>query len=226
VRVITPIAEDLWVLDAPFRVIGVELGARMTVARLPGGRLWLHSPVPLGEQDRAALGALGRVEYVVAPSKVHHLFVGPLLELHPAARSFGAPGLAQKRPALRLDAELDDRAPAEWADEIEQLLLRGAPLMNEVFFYHRRSRSLIVTDAAFNIGSSDHFWTRSYLTLMGAYGGFSQSNMVWLCVRDRALVRASIERALDWDFERIIMSHGAVLESGGKDALRAAFEWC
>jgi hypothetical protein len=222
---IAAIAEDLWGIEWPFCVAGIRLGARMTIVRLPGGRLWLHSPVPLDAADREALDALGSVRYVVAPSKVHHMFVAPLLEAHPKARLFGAPGLADKRPELSFHAELGELAPSEWAGEIEQTLLRGAPMMNEVIFFHPRTRTLIVTDAAFNIVSSEHLWTRTYLRMMGAHGGFRQSKMVRLCVRDRDAARRSIARVLEWDFDRVIVTHGAVLETGGKAALRAAFAW-
>jgi hypothetical protein len=30
---------------------------------------------------------------------------------------------------------------------------------------------------------------------------------------------------LEWDFERVIVTHGEVLETGGREALRSAFEW-
>ena len=33
----------------------------------------------------------------------------------------------------------------------------------------------------------------------------------------------SLERILEWDFERILPSHGEVLERGGRDALREAW---
>jgi hypothetical protein len=222
---VSPIADDLWAFVWPFRVAGIRLGARMTIVRLPGGRLWIHSPVPMEAADREALDRLGSVRYVVAPSKVHHLFVLPLLEAYPNARLFVAPGLSVKRPELPVHAELGDQPPSEWEGELEQALLRGAPLMNELFFFHPRSRTLIVTDAAFNIASSDHLWTRLYLRMMGAYGGFAQSKMVRLCVRDRAAVRESIERVLEWDFDRVVVTHGALLETGGKAAVRAAFAW-
>jgi len=41
----------------------------------------------------------------------------------------------------------------------------------------------------------------------------------------RAQNRASIDRILQWDFDRIIMAHGDVVESGGKAALRGAFSF-
>jgi hypothetical protein len=222
--VITRIGEELWAVDAPFRVIGVHLGARMTVARLPGNRLWLHSPVPIDEAAREALDELGTVEHVVAPSKVHHLFVQSLMEAYPNAKLHGAPGLASKRKDLTFASTLTSDVSA-WSDTLDELLVAGAPLMNEVLFLHRPSRSLIVTDVAFNIASADRWWTRTYLRMMGAYGGFGQSRMVKFCVTNRQEVRASIDRALDWDFDRVVVTHGSVLESRGKDALRRVFDW-
>lgn len=221
---IASIAEDLWGVEVPFRVAGIRLGARMTVVRLSDGRLWLHSPVSIDDALRAEIDALGSVAHLIAPSKVHHLFVPKLASIYPNAALWGAPGLADKRKDISFHGELGETAP-EWESEIEQLLVEGAPLMNEVLFFHRPSRSLIVTDIAFNIASAEHWWTRSYLRMMGVYGGFGQSRMVKLCARDRAAIKKSIDRALDWDFDRVVVTHGAVLESGGKDALRSLFAW-
>ena len=44
---LNPIGPDLWELNAPLTVFGMALGHRMTVARLPAGSLWLHSPVEM-----------------------------------------------------------------------------------------------------------------------------------------------------------------------------------
>jgi hypothetical protein len=42
---------------------------------------------------------------------------------------------------------------------------------------------------------------------------------------DRDAARESIERILRWDFDRIVIGHGEMVETGGKAALRAAYEW-
>ena len=46
----------------------------------------------------------------------------------------------------------------------------------------------------------------------------------WL-IKDRAAARASLERILAWDFDRIIVAHGDVLESGGHEILRRGYAW-
>jgi hypothetical protein len=44
-------------------------------------------------------------------------------------------------------------------------------------------------------------------------------------IRDRAAARRSIERILAWDFDRIAIGHGEMVESGGREALRDAYGW-
>jgi hypothetical protein len=34
-----------------------------------------------------------------------------------------------------------------------------------------------------------------------------------------------VDRILDWDFDRIIVGHGELLESDGRNALRNAYVW-
>jgi len=41
-------------------------------------------------------------------------------------------------------------------------------------------------------------------------------------VSDHAALRKSLERALLWDFERIVPGHGDVIEHAGPAAIRAA----
>ena len=42
---------------------------------------------------------------------------------------------------------------------------------------------------------------------------------------DRRRMRTAVERILDWDFDQIIVGHGAVVENNGQEAFRTAFRW-
>ena len=221
--VLRSVADGLWVAEHPLKIAGLALGSRMTVARLSDGSSWLHSPVRF--VPSTDVRAVGPVSAIVAPSKVHHLMVKDWTDAYGDARLFGAPGLSQKRPDLSFHTELGDEAPPEWDGVLDQLVIRGAPWVNEVLFLHRPSRTLIVTDAAFNIPAAPDWWTRGYLRAFGALGGFAQSRMFKLCVRDRRAVRESIDRVLAWDFDRVIVTHGEILESGGKRAIEDVFAW-
>ncbi len=59
---------DLWITDSPLRFLGLEVGARMTVVRLPGPKLLLHSPIAATADLVREVKALGPVAYLVAPT--------------------------------------------------------------------------------------------------------------------------------------------------------------
>ncbi len=216
---------NLWVVDRPQRFYGLEVGTRMTVIRLPGERLLLHSPVSLDAELRRELEAIGRVCFVVAPNRVHHLHAGEVAAAYPDARLWVAPGLPRKRPDLVFAGVLDDEAPAEWRDEVEQVFFRGRPYENEVVFFHRPSRTLILCDLAFNFGARTATPTRLLMRLLRSYGRFGPSTLDPWLIRDRTAARQSLERILAWDFDRVVVAHGDILPSGGRDALRQGYAW-
>lgn len=219
------LADDLWVTERPQRFFGLPVGARMTVIRLSGGRLLLHSPLPLDTPLRADLDALGRVAYAVAPNRLHHLYAGDVARAYADARLWVAPGLPEKRPDLVHAGVLGDEAPIEWRGELEQAFFRGRPYENEVAFFHPASRTLILCDLAFNFGPRNAWPTRVLMSLLRSYGKLGPSRLDPLLIRDRAAASASLERILAWDFDRVIVAHGDVQESGGYALMRDGYAW-
>lgn len=197
----------------------------MTVIRLAGGRLLLHSPVALDPGLRAELDAVGEVAYAVAPNRVHHLYAGGVAEAYPGARLWIGPGLEHKRPDLRYEALLGDESPEAWRGQVDQTFFRGRPYENEVTFFHRASRTLLLCDLAFNFGPRSAWPTKLLMSLMRSYGSFGPSKLDPLLIRDREAARRSLERILAWDFDRVIVAHGEVLERGGHEALRRGYAW-
>lgn len=220
-----PLSEAVHVQEVSFRLGGMDLGGRMTVVRLPDGGLWIHSPVRLDAQTRAAVDALGPVRFLVAPNVMHHLFVGDWAAAYPGARVVAPAGLRRKRPELRLDAELTDTPAPGYEEVFSQQLMRGMPKLDEYVFLHRPSRTLLVTDLAFHIRQSPSWLTRTYIKLFGAYGKLAPTLLIKTMVKDRAALRASLDTVLGWDFERVVVCHGEVLERGGREALRDGFSW-
>lgn len=219
------LAEDLWVVERPLRFGGVALGTRMSVVRLRDGSLLLHSPVALDDELHAALLGLGTPRYAVAPNRFHHLFIGDYRRAFPQVQLFAAPGLPQKRRDLTFDAVLSDVPPPEWAGQLDQEHFKGFPIMSEVAFCHRASRTLLTCDLAFNLGPEAPFATRLAFRLVGGYGRLGPTRVEKLLIRDRAQARTSLERILGWDFDRVVVTHGTVLESGGREALRHGYRW-
>jgi hypothetical protein len=219
------LAPDLWVAEQPLRFLGLEVGTRMTVARLPGGRLWLHSPIERSRALAAEVEEHGEPAFVVAPNRLHHLYASEWRTAYPASQLYAAPGLDAKRPDLAIDAVLGDAPPPAWSDVLDQALVGGYPFANEVVFFHRPSRTLIASDLFFHVGEEAALPTRLAFRAMGAYGRPATTPLERLLIRDRAAFRRSLDRILGWPIERVVMAHGSVIETGGRAAVAEAYAW-
>ena len=61
------LGESLWCVDHEQTLPGrFHMPTRMAVVRLPGGGLWLHSPVPIDDRLAEELAELGPVRDIVA----------------------------------------------------------------------------------------------------------------------------------------------------------------
>lgn len=220
------VTDDLWAAQDTLRFLGLLMPVRMTVIRLENGGLWLHSPLRPTEDLVAQVSALGPVQHLVAPSNLHHLFIGEWKRRFPDARMHGASGLAAKRPDLAFDAILGEAAttaPA-WGADIEHLRIEGVPRLDESVFLHRPSRTLLVTDLVFNLSRLQGL-ARLAFWLMGISGRVAQSPEWRRYTRDKQAVRQSMERLLAWDFDRLVPAHGDIVPTGALPLVEQATAW-
>ena len=214
--------DNLWVAAAPLVYLGLHLGTRMTVVRLPDGALWIHSPISPTPELQAEVTALGPVRSIVAPSQFHHLHAGDWHRAFPAATLHGPAGLARKRPDLHLGARLEDAASAPWARDLTPVHIDGC-MLDETVFVHGATRTLIGSDITENFTTSPHWATRLYLKAGGIHGKVGWSRLLRAVYRDRASARRSVDALLDLDFERVVLAHGDVIQAGGRSAIRETF---
>jgi hypothetical protein len=200
-----------------------DFSTRMTVIKLSGGGLFLHSPISLDSGLHAELGGLGEVRAIVAPNKFHHLYAGDACTAYPNAKLYGALGLPVKRKDLKFAGMLGDEPRPEWRADIEQHTIRGMPMVNEVAFYHPASRTLILTDLVFNVPAHRPWGIPILSRLLGVGGHFGPSRLGRWLIRDKEAARASLGMIMRWDFDRVIFAHGDVIESGGHKKVRDAF---
>ena len=224
------IAPDLWVAEEPLRYLGFEMGRRMAVIRLAGGDLFVHSPAELSSQLRTELDRLGNVRFVVPASILHgHLYMEQYRQAYPKAKLFGVPGLEGKRPDLNFDGELVGSPDPGWSEDLDQKRFEGhrvaGRVLNEVEFLHRKTRTLITGDLCFNIGPEWPLKTRLLAWGPRMHRRLGPTVAFRLGVRDREAARRSVERILEWDFDRLLPGHGEIIESGAKDAFRRDFAW-
>lgn len=159
--------DTIWTFE---QMQGLELGfdvftpVRMTVIKLKTGGLWVHAPVaPTDECIRLLKELDAPVEYIVLPTFAyeHKVFVGPFSRRFPKAKVYVAPyqwsfpfNLPNQFFGIFPAGYLDGQDDAPWSDEIEQKLflppsigVSNAVRFCEVAFYHKKSRTMLVTDS-------------------------------------------------------------------------------
>lgn len=211
------LADKVHVVEAPQRFFGLEVGARMTVLQLSGGLL-VHSPVDL---DPSSVSHLGELRWVLAPNLLHHLYAGRWMAA--GAEGWAARGLPEKRPDLRFAGVIEPGA-SPFGDEVALVPLTCFPFSNEVVLLHRPSRTLVLTDLVFNFPPTAPLLTRLAMRCACGYPG-CRATLLERALMKREIARKEIAAILAMDFDRIVLAHGEVIETGGKEALAGAYTW-
>lgn len=225
-------AEDIWTVEGPevaYRLAGMVIPCptRMTVAKLAGGGLWLHSPVAYTAALHQALAKLGRVSALIAPNSYHYLHVKPWAETHREAAVFASPDVVQKTDVARCSALATNTVPG-WTPEIDQVSI-DLGSFKETVFLHRASRTLIVTDLlqTFEESRIRSLPIRLLLKAGGASGPNARPSIeIRLAARrHREALRAGVERMIEWNPERVILSHGRCIRTDAVAEVERAFRW-
>lgn len=220
------IGPQIWIEERPFELpLFGDVGVRMTVIQLKGGGLVLISPVPLTEELLKELANLGPVRFLVGPNSMHHLYLSEYHRRFPDAALTGPHKLAQKRKDLSFAVQLDESSPSEWADEIITLKVDSPGSMAEIVFFHSPSRTLIVTDLLFHIQNADSAFQRTLFRLNGCYQKLAMTRIGRLLWKDRSELSRKVEQIAGWDFDRIILAHGEIVTSHGREKFLQAFSW-
>ncbi|MGB3758936.1 MAG: DUF4336 domain-containing protein [Rivularia sp. (in: cyanobacteria)] len=223
---------NIWVAEQKLKYWGLEVGTRMTVIRLKNGEIVVISPIKVDERTITKINELGKVDTIIAPNLYHHLSISDFKSIYSDAKIFAAPGLQFKRQDLKFDRILT-QGKLGTQGEIEYFLFegfkildfKGASPLNEIVFFHRESRTLILTDTAFHFDETFPFITQLTMKLIGGYKKLEPSILEKLAIREKQKVKYSIQKLLEWDFERVIVAHGSILENQVKEKLKKGYEW-
>lgn len=236
INVYKALAPNIGIVDGPFEYLtigGIRLPlpftTRMTVVRLANGELLLHSPVAFNAALAKDLQSRGVIRHLVSPNQFHYAHIGEWADAFPEAITWGTPQ-AQKRAQSRrirvsFAKRLSDTAPVEWQEEIDQTLVPGG-IFKEFVFFHKSSKTLILTDTIINIElhKINQPW-RFATRLTGMHHPFGQ---VFFGMRvpqllQRRGTRAAFAKIRSWRPERIVLSHGRCFNENAAETVHRVF---
>lgn len=223
------VKDTIFLIEYPIHFGGMNLFSRTTIVKLADGKLWLHSPCKLDPELKTQIDSLGEVTYLVAPGNFHHLYLADAQASYPDAETFLCPGLEKKRPDLRFDWILGNRPDTRWDSTFEQVVVQGTRFINEVAFFHRPAKTLILVDLLENIGDDYthdaglllQFWWKAVFHMWNNPKAAPEYQMGW---GDKAIVRKSLATILSWDFDRIVLAHGNLIESNARSVAETAWK--
>jgi hypothetical protein len=132
-----------------------------------------------------------------------------------------------KKGHLPLTGILGNEPPESWRSNFDQLAFQGNPLIEEIVFFHKESRTLILDDLIQIHPIIKGRPIRNALVKLGGlappYGGVPLDGKLSFINRD--LARQSLEKLLSWDFDKLIIAHGPCVEKDAKPFVERAFRW-
>lgn len=237
INTLKPIDDNIWIVDGSIvrmAMYGLHIPftTRMTLVRLSGGGLWCHSPTALTPALKAEIDRLGPVEHLVSPNKIHYAHIQSWAEAYPNATAWASPGVRERAESQRIpvafQADLAELPPSQWATDIDQLIFRGSRYMDEVVFFHRPSRTLILADLIENFEPQKVKKSLRWLLSLGGVAdpdGKAPVDLRLTFWGHKAQAKQSYEQMLAWAPERVILAHGRWYAKNGVAELKRAFRW-
>ena len=217
----------LIVVGPPVRVLGITLTTRMIIVKLADGSLWVNSPVSVPFDMLDPIKALGPVRYLVAPTRMHVWRLQEWHALFPDAELWAPSEIPNKFKRLPFAGILGEVPPDDWADDLDQLVFKGNCFVDEVFFFHLNSRTVIIADFIQNHPKEKGKPVRNALFKLAGvaypHGGVALD--IRLSFTNRNLARRSLKKLLSWDFDKLIIAHGVCIEKDAKPFVERAFRW-
>jgi len=213
------LADNLWELRGEW---SNKLGRRMTVVRLGSGEVFVHNAFRLTPADLGWLHQQGPVRGVIAPNKFHCSDAGWLVGECTGAELYAPTSKLAHFEAQGLKPKALAAFPTELAREFECLPMHGTRIEESAFIHHP-SRTLILCDLAMNMENVFSGLEGAFMRWNRVGGRFGVTRLTkYLFTKDAKALVTSYRSLLERDFDRVIVNHGAVLESGGQEQLRAS----
>ena len=201
----------VWCLESYFRSLGCRGSLRMTILETQTGLL-LYSPVALDAEIVASIRALGTVTDIVAPNLFHHMYLRQCVAAFPDANCWVPEGLSEKIGAV--DGAQIIKPDLVFGNDsgIKKFTLTGHRI-KETMIFHEPSRTLLTADLLYNYQSEQYPAEKLFFWMIGNYGRPNVAFYHRFSVKDKSSIQCMIDTVTSWPINRIVMSHGRIIES-------------
>lgn len=231
------IGYNIWIVDGDvinlsFGPIKAPFTTRMTIVKLENGELWIHSPIDATDELFKEIDKLGEVKYLISPNKLHYAYIEQWQKRYPRAVTFASPGVEKRARkqgySIKFHEDLTKNSPHYWKKEIEQLIFEGSTVVQEVVFFHKTTKTLILTDLIENFEPEkveSGFWR--FVMKCGCIAAPNGQTPIDFrsTFTNRSLAQSHLETMIGWNPEKIVIAHGKWFESDGVAELKRAFKW-
>ncbi len=217
-------ANRLWYQSDDYRCFGVNIGQRMMIVRLENGELLIHNPTTLTNDIRQHITKLGTVSVITTVNNHLHAALSDWWLAYPDAYFYSAPGLASVRTDIGFDGTLNSTTSPRWKGQLYQTILRGNDCSEDVVFCDPLSKTLLFGESILwlNEGSLGRQLVGK---LLGCHNEAAIPFYHQMSVKERNLLRWSLQEILTWPFEHILPIHGDPIWFDGKKKLAHAYAW-
>jgi hypothetical protein len=215
----------IWIGERSLWFGGVRLRSRMTVVRLGGGGLWVHSASQPTPELCAELDRLGEVRWIVVPNRYHHLDAPAMKARYPDAQVIGPASATSRNPRVALDVAIDDPRLPALIPELAPVALRGVPFLDETLFFHAATRTLIGADLMICGCPADHWTWRWVSRVCGQYRRFKAPPDVRWHTRAGETAREAIDELAGLPMARILVAHSDPIEDRPAEQLGEAWRF-
>ena len=223
------IGEDIWVHEDAMTLMGMKISLRMTIVKLANGGLWIHSPTALVPELREKTEKLGAVRFIVGASNGHNIWLREWQGAFPDAALYVSSGIPKKLKLTKYQV-LDESDEHLWQQDLTRTYMSGVPFFNESVFLHKKTKSLIVTDLIQNYPDKRPpglagFMAKYIFEPIGFKGMCVAPPLkMGFNIKDKQKFAVSIRKIQSQDFERIIVTHGDIIESNAKQVFGSLSE--
>lgn len=228
-----PVGENIWIVDGEaIDFYGLPFTTRMTIIRLKNGDLFCHSPIGLTKDLAQQVKQLGNVRHLVSPNWIHYAYIPEWVKEFENTIAWASPNVRARAKKFKVDIKFDDdlaeSADRAWAEEIEQIIVRGSKGHIEVVFFHKPSKTLILTDLIENFEPQKISWAFRLLAKFAGNldpDGKAPIDMRLSFLFGKKKLKQAVEQMLTWQPEKVILSHGRWYETDAIGQLKRSFRW-